>query len=151
MKHYPLAIKLTRNSVARNDSLYRHIASVPGRTGKQVSELVPLFDFKNDERSFAKQILETRRNYWIFRCNQQQFCGDFYLVDMSSWDVRSRPSFVVDLKQNAPLKTDGGGAGNQFSRSTELHEWISREFGIIDFGQSPGKISGDRSCILEYL
>jgi hypothetical protein len=151
MKRYPMALKLTSGSVSRNDSLYRYIASVPGRTGKQTGELVPLFDFKNDERKFAKKLLTDRKNFWLFRCNQQQFCGDFFAIDMSSPDLRKRQAYIMDLKQNADLKTDGGGAGNQFINTEKLQDWIAASFGIIEAGSEVQKVSGDSCLILEWI
>jgi hypothetical protein len=150
-KKQPIVMKLTLSCVERNDSFYHYISSLPGRTGKQVSELVPLFDFKNDERYFARELLETKNNFWLFRCNQRKFCGDFLAVDMSSNDIRFRDTYVIDLKQNAPLKTNGGGAGNQFINSGEACDWIAEEYHIIDSRVNIRKLSGDKSCILNYL
>ena len=40
------------------------------------------FRFKNDELRFARQLVRRKSNYWVFRSNQQKFCGDFVVVEL---------------------------------------------------------------------
>ena len=92
-----------------------------------------LFELCRDEVKFVLELLDgktrpalRKHNLWVFRSHQAMFAGDFVVVDISGprrwvrdlcfpdWDV-----FVLDLKQRAPLRLGGGGAGFQLVRAEE--------------------------------
>lgn len=106
------------------------------------------FDFCNDEKPFAKTLLTYKSNLWLFRCNQQHFCGDFVIVDMSCQEPSYRDVYAIDLKRGAELKWGGGGAGIQFKNVPtvlpQLYPLISKESPV-------SKVTGDSRELLEYL
>ncbi|HBP22783.1 MAG TPA: hypothetical protein DEA08_34010 [Planctomycetes bacterium] len=115
------------------------------------SELVAAFRFVNDERAFARALVERKSNLWLFRCNQRAFCGDFVVVDMSSPDPRRRPVWVIDLKRGAPLRLGGGGAGVAFRNAGRAVRAVASGFQILGRRAEPELVTGDRELILEHL
>lgn len=111
----------------------------------------PLFTFRNDEKPFVKMLLERKQNLWIFRTNQQHFCGDFVIVDMSSPEPERRVVIVLDLKWGASLRQGGGGAGIQFVHAGRAVEDIAQNTGIIRSGHPYQLLSGDKWEILAHL
>jgi len=61
------------------------------------------FQLSSREKRFAQAALRHKRNLWLWRCNQRQFCGDFVTVDMAP-PVDFRRARVLELKAGAPLK-----------------------------------------------
>ncbi len=109
------------------------------------------FDFCNDEKQFARILLERKSNLWLFRTHQQRFCGDFVVVDMSASDPGQRKVYVLDLKQGASLKQGGGGAGIQFKNIPMAVGDIAQLTGIIPAQPVVEKLCGDASEILAFL
>lgn len=62
-----------------------------------------LFALASQEARFCRAMLQTRTNWWVFRCNQKIFAGDFVLLDMSSARPEKRYVMVVELKSNRRL------------------------------------------------
>ncbi|MGF1527220.1 MAG: hypothetical protein ACFCBW_10555 [Candidatus Competibacterales bacterium] len=149
MAKRPVALRLSTASVARADALWRQLAGRSGRSNRQVDELIVAFAFKNDERQFARQLLSRRPHYWLFRTHQRHYCGDFVVVDMSSPKLEGRRVFVVDLKQNAPLRR-GGGAGRQFANAPEVVAALAQG-GLVTPEVGFDKLSGDRRQVLAFL
>ena len=108
------------------------------------------FGFKNDERKFVKSLLETKRNYWAYRCNQKMFCGDFIIVDMSSPDIRRRKCWAIELKQNAQLKV-GAGIGVQFKNLDLAIEEIANQGDTLLLENKYSKVSGDQKLVTHFL
>lgn len=108
------------------------------------------FSFKNDEKAFVRELLFRKSNFWIFRCDQQRACGDFVIVDMASPKVKHRSVVVLDLKQGAPLKIGGGGAGVQFKNAGLAVQAVAKEFQIIPSEVGFELLSGDKEKILAY-
>jgi len=50
------------------------------------------------EREFARSLLETKTNWWLFRSHQSAFAGDFVVVDLSERRPERRRIWVVELK-----------------------------------------------------
>ena len=109
------------------------------------------FRFKNDELRFARQLVRRKSNYWVFRSNQQKFCGDFIVVDMSSPDTERRRVYVLDLKQGAALKIGGGGAGAQFKNAAQAVASVWLHTGAVAKEAEFVMLSGDRQALLAYL
>ena len=114
-------------------------------------QLASRFEFKNDEKRFVRELFARKPNLWVFRCDQQQACGDFVLVDMSSPVPALRKVLVVDLKQGGALKLGGGGAGVQFQNAGQAVATIAQERGIILEQAAFERVSGSLEEILRYL
>lgn len=108
------------------------------------------FSFKNDEKSFVRELLFRKSNFWIFRSDQQGFCGDFVIVDMASPLKKLRSVAVIDLKQGAPLKVGGGGAGVQFKNALLAVQAVAKEFEVITAEAPITLLSGDKEELLKY-
>lgn len=130
------------------DFLLANVMDAPRQVVEHHSEM---FRFRNDEKRFVRTVLERKRNLWIFRSNQQHFCGDFVIVDMSSPCPERRPVFVLDLKSGAVLKQGGGGAGVQFSRAPHAIQDIATRTQIILPNHPYQLLSGDKFAILAHL
>lgn len=109
------------------------------------------FLFCNDEKEFAKTLLKTKKNLWLYRCNQQRFCGDFIIVDMSSPFPEKRQVYVLDLKMQAPLKLGGGGAGIQFRDVSLAIDELQERTDTISPDSPLLRITGDSRLILDFL
>jgi hypothetical protein len=119
--------------------------------GRVSPRMVSAFRFKNDERPFALQLLQRKPNLWLFRANQLASCGDFVVVDMSSPDPSIRAVWVLDLKQGAPLRWGGGGAGDQLQNVTAALSDLARRFGVVPYTAEPALVVGDSRLLLEEL
>jgi hypothetical protein len=108
------------------------------------------FLFKNDEKQFVRELLFRKSNFWIFRCDQHGFCGDFAVVDMAGKVIKKRSVYVIDLKQGAPLKIGGGGAGIQFKNAADVVASLSSSFGVVAEGAPVTLLSGDKDAILSH-
>jgi hypothetical protein len=109
------------------------------------------YEFKNDEKRFARELLRAKQNLWLFRCDQRAFCADFAVVDMSSPDPRRRRALVIDLKQGSPLRAGGGGAGVQFRNASRAVAALAREGGVLAEDSGYELLSGDRGEVLAFL
>ena len=121
------------------------------RRRRESARLHASFRFKNDEDRFARRLARRKSNLWVFRSNQQRFCGDFVVVDMSSPNPKRRRVFVIDLKAGAPLKLGGGGAGIQFLNAELAVQDIAQRARIIPKGADFVLASGDRTELFNYL
>ncbi|MEW5847740.1 MAG: hypothetical protein AB2A00_02960 [Myxococcota bacterium] len=126
------------------------LAATPHIHPRDVSVLGPVFEFKNDEREFVLDLLQRRSNYWVFRSNQQRFCGDFVVVDMSATTPERRRVFVIDLKFRAPLRLGGGGAGVQFRNAARAVAELAGH-GVVGPDASFQLVSGAREEVLAHL
>ena len=105
----PLTLRLPFAMFDRNHRLERILAADRTRSWAQSWPLVEAFSLSRPEKRFARQVLERKRNLWLFRCNQAAFCGDFITVDMSARHPRERTAAVIELKSGARLRLGGGG------------------------------------------
>ncbi len=145
----PLVLHLPARSLPTTRSVaffLRH--QVRGRVS---ARLVSAFRFKNDERPFALKLLARKPNLWLFRANQLASCGDFLVVDMSSPDPRIRAVWVLDLKQGAPLRWGGGGAGDQLQNAGAALADLARRFGVVSRDAEPSLVVGDGRLLLSEL
>ena len=110
----------------RHLRLEQILAADTTRSWAQNLLLLSAFTLSGPEKRFARQLLDRKRNVWLYRCNQRAFCGDFIAVDMSADLPRLRPALVIELKSGEGLRFDGAGASNQLQRAdaavTELVE-----------------------------
>src|SRR5689334_17783326 len=56
------------------------------------------YALKSEEKPFVRELLDRKRNLWVFRCDQRSFAGDFVVVDMSDPRPARRDVLVLDLK-----------------------------------------------------
>jgi hypothetical protein len=80
----PLTLRLPFAMVDRHLRLEQILAADPSRSWAQSLPLLAVFALTRPEKRFACQLLQRKRNIWLFRCNQRGFCGDFIAVDMSA-------------------------------------------------------------------
>ena len=150
MPKLPFAVRVPFSAVVRNDSLFHYLSLQFPLRRRDIHLLAVSFGFKNDERKFVKNLLERKRNYWAYRCNQKMFCGDFIIVDMSSPDIRRRKCWAIELKQNSPLKV-GAGIGVQFKNLDLAIEEIANQSDILLLENKYSKVSGDRKLVTHFL
>jgi hypothetical protein len=136
LRYSSLAYLLAQQYRCVSSMMEKHIAS---------------FDFCNDEKQFARILLTKKTNFWLFRCHQQRFCGDFFVVDMSAGDQAKRKVYALDLKQGASLKQGGGGAGIQFKCVSEATADLAEVTGIIPPDIVVEKLSGDATALLSFF
>ena len=145
----PIVLRLP-SMVLHAGSFMVLLAGPAGLSAERAARACFQFEFKNDEKRFVKELLTRKANFWIFRCDQKRFCGDFVVVDMSSPDPARRRICVLDLKQHAALRVGGGGAGVQFRNAPLAVEAIARA-GTVAAGIRFELLSGDRRAILQHL
>lgn len=140
----PYCIRLTRESVARQDAfraVVRRVADV-ARADPAVAHHT--YAFKADEARFARALLARRTERWLYRANQRAFCGDFVVVDMSAPRSAPRRAWVVELKLGAPLREGGGAVGVQLVHAPEALAAL----GITGDGTV---LTGDARAVLDRL
>ncbi|MCK6592621.1 MAG: hypothetical protein L6Q76_34125, partial [Polyangiaceae bacterium] len=126
----PLCIALRPSAVERRDGITVLVMRTFRPATADEGLAVYAFELKNDERAFARELLGRKSNYWLFRSNQRRACGDFVVVDVSSPHPARRRAFVIDLKQGAPVRVGGGGAGVQL-RNAESAVSELRSAGVL--------------------
>ncbi len=122
-----------------------------GRRRLRIARAVGAFAFKNDEHGFARELLARKTELWLFRTNQQAFCGNFVVVDVSSPRPPRRRAFVLDLKQGAGLRPGGGGAGVQFRNAPRVVRELALATRALDAEAPFERLSGDAGLILAFL
>ena len=70
---------------------------------------------------------------------------------MSSPDPRIRAVWVLDLKQGAPLRWGGGGAGDQLQNAGAALADLARRFGVVSRDAEPSLVVGDGRLLLSEL
>lgn len=104
IKKAPMAVALSKNLVSSDRALAAFFAGQKCWTRFQVRILLGYFGMTPYEQRFVKQLFEFDPGARIFRCNQQQFCGDFVIVlgDGSPGDPYQL--WLLELKQRTNLK-----------------------------------------------
>ena len=150
MSSLPTVIHLVPATVRRRDGvLASFLCCAPGRA--DAGRIDGAFGLCEDERSFVRELLRARPQFWVFRSNQHAFCGDFVLVDMSSPRRERRAVFVLDLKRGAALREGGGGAGVQLTRARAAVDEIAARWSAIAAGACYRLITGDRRGVIAFL
>jgi len=146
----PMVVQLSLAAVQEEHGLYQLLAAESRWTRHQVCMVYAMFAFKSDEQAFVGSLLTQKQHYWVFRCNQQRFCGDFVVVDMSCPESKRRRIFVIEMKENTELKIDSG-AGIQLRNAAEAIEIIAQETGAILADCPFETLVGDKQHLLAYL
>lgn len=147
----PFSIKLSRRALARRDAFFASILRAVRPSSAEAGAAVHAFAFKNDEERFARALLDVQSRIWLYRNNQRAFCGDFIAVDMSSPKPAKRRAIVIELKQGAPVRWGGGGAGVQLKNAAEALR-DPRGAGAVLGDEAPWEmVSGDAARLLGSL
>jgi hypothetical protein len=145
------AIRVPKQQIHRAKTLERILARLAPGKGPVQRSVLAAYEFRNDERIFARELLTRATQMWLFRSNQRRFCGDFVVVDMSSPIAESRRAWVIDLKRGAPLKLGGGGAGVQLVNAATALAEIAHRTGVLSRTPRAEKVTGDRRAVLRHL
>ena len=148
MASSPITVRLHRRAIARADGLV-HLLHATGR--RVDGRLVGAFAFKNDELRFARRVLQEHARFWLFRCSQRAFAADFIAVDMSCTWLARRPAWCLDLKQGAPVRVGGGGAGNAFVGLSSAVAEIAGASGALASDHAVGRATGDGDRLVDAL
>lgn len=146
----PLALRLRRDVLSRRDAVAITVVRALRPSSAELARAVYPFAFKSDEHAFARALVARRTQIWVFRSNQQAFCGDFVLVDVSAPDPSRRRAWVVDLKRGADLRVGGGGAGVQLQRAPQAIAEVARA-GVLGHAPAWTAVTGDRRGLLGYF
>ncbi|QDE69936.1 hypothetical protein BHS09_24805 [Myxococcus xanthus] len=109
------------------------------------------YALKSDEKPFVRELLNRKRNLWVFRCDQRRFAGDFVVVDMAEPRPARRRVVVLDLKMGAPLVLGGGGAGMQLTHAQDAVNGVAARKGLIAPGTPYVLATGGKDAMLAYL
>lgn len=151
MSRLPRFLKLRRDALERRDAVSCLVAHSLRPSATVRVHAVSAFAFKNDELSFARELLRRKSQLWLFRSNQRAFCGDFLVVDVSSPRPTRRPAFVLDLKQGAPLRLGGGGCGVQLKAAAHAVAELARRTGVMDPDREAELVTGDATEVLRFF
>lgn len=146
----PIYTLLLPLELARSFSLHRLLASDPKLSARKAYRLLEQFDVSGPEQRFVVTLLRAKTNYWLFRCNQTQFCGDFIVVDMSGAAAGSgaRRVFVLELKAGEPVREVGG---VQLARWREAVAEIAGIHGVIKANADATLLRGGEDEVLAHL
>jgi hypothetical protein len=106
------------------------------------------FEMSPGEVRFARGLLGRHPELWLYRTDQQAFCGDFLLVDMSAPKASRRALWALEIKLGACVRTGGGGASNQLV-GIERAVAAIRALGVAD--SPPVLVTGDGSALMSWV
>jgi hypothetical protein len=149
-RELPLFLAIRRPSVERRDGLVLLVTRALRPPASEAGVAVHSFAFKSDERHFARELLRRKSNLWVFRSNQRLACGDFVIVDVSSPTPARRRAYVIDLKQGAPIRLGGGGAGVQLRNADHIIRALE-EAGVLGAEAVYELVTGDSQALLGFF
>lgn len=112
-RSYPRALRVPLRAAASSFALTRYITKTLRPRSSEVGLVVATYALHEDERDFARSLLERYTHLWLYRSRQSMACGDFLVVDVSSPAIARRRVFALELKHGRPLSHGAGGAGWQ--------------------------------------
>jgi hypothetical protein len=136
--------------VDKHRRLEQVLADDPTRSWSQSLRLLPCFALSGPEQRFARQLLQRKRNIWLFRCNQRRFCGDFIIVDMSAARLKHRSVAILELKSHEKLTLDGG-AGIQFRNATAAVEELANVDRVVSHKARFMRVCGGISSVFQWI
>ena len=89
---------------------------------KKTYTTLPFFVLRSQEARFCRLFLQKYTNWWLFRCNQKSFMGDFVLVDMSVVDINQRRIWLLELKSGQRDECVQEKQGMQMGNSAKVRE-----------------------------
>ena len=134
--------------LAESFNLPRLLASDPNLSGRQAYRLLEQFEVSKPEQRFVCALLRAKTNYWVFRCNQKGFCGDFIVVDMAEPDPERRRAWVLELKANEPVRPGGG---VQLARHRDAVAEIAATHGVVRADADVELLRGGEDEVLAHL
>ena len=147
----PLTLRLPFAMVDHHLRMEQILAADASRPWAQSLPLLAVFALTRPEKRFACGLMQRKRNIWLFRCNQQGFCGDFIAVDMSADLPRLRSVVVIELKQGAGLRFGGAGAGNQLQGANKAVAELAEIAGVVANDTPINLACGDGDKVLDWL
>ena len=129
-------------------SLARLLAGDPSHSARTAHAWLEQFEVSGPERRFVLALLRAKTNYWLFRCNQTRFCGDFIVVDMSGDSPSQRRLWVLELKANEAVREVGG---HQVARWREAVAEIAQVHGVVEVGAEATLLRGGEDEVLAWL
>ncbi|CAM2008885.1 hypothetical protein [Acanthopleuribacter pedis] len=151
VKRAPVVLLLHGHMVDHPEALLHWFQQDQEKTRHQIRYLYSLFAFKSEEGSFARDLVLGKPNFWVFRCNQKAFCGDFLVIDMSPPKVADRPVWLLDLKEGCPVSDGAGSAGAQMIHADRALAAIYAEHGAVEPNQPFEKRVGSAAALLEFF
>jgi len=146
----PRALRVPLRAASSSFALARYIAATLRPRTRDLGMVAATYAFHNDERDFARALLERYTHLWLFRSRQSMACGDFLVVDVSSPAIARRRVFALELKQGRPLSHGAGGAGWQLRNvRAAVAELVSA--GIVDARSPCVMLAGDAARIAGAL
>lgn len=137
--------------VQHEDGLRHWFQAEPGKTRHQIRYLYNLFAFKSDEFLFARELVTHKPNFWVFRCNQKAFCGDFLVIDMSAPKAADRPLWLLDLKEGCARHDGAGPAGAQMVHAARAVAAVHERYDAVPATRVPTKLVGSAAALLAYF
>ena len=98
------------------------------------------------EGVFARELLQLRTQFWLFRTHQQQRAGDFIALDRSPGEA-SNVGFAIELKASSVLKL--GWRGTQLGECERTVRWLEAQHGLSIERILP--VVGEHGSLLELL
>lgn len=145
----PFTLRLPFHLARQGFSLARLLATDPDRPWSESYALLEQLALSRPERDFALELLREKTNFWLYRCNQRCFCGDFVVVDMSPPRVAARRARVIELKQGLPLAAAAGGI--QLANHRLALDEIAGRDGVLAAGCPAELLLGDPAAVLRAL
>ena len=138
-------LRLPRSALRRRVPLAALFRSAFGRPASP--ENLHAFKLAPYELRFADALTDRHPRFWVYRSHQRRFCGDFFVVDMSSPQPKRRRSWAIDLKRGSRLRRCGSiQLRNRDQATAELVE-----AGVIGPSTVPEPLLGDRTAVLCYI
>ncbi|MCO4771978.1 MAG: hypothetical protein KDA24_18245 [Deltaproteobacteria bacterium] len=108
---------------------------------------VPRLRLSGPEQRFALGLLDRRRNYWLWRCDQSAACGDFAVVDVSDARPEHRTLWLIELKERSDWRP---GRGLQLRAANDACDEL-RAMGAIGETTRPRLREGSTTASLRAL
>lgn len=146
----PRLLRLPLHAAQTNDGLLLQITRTLRPAPSNLLSTFHVYAFKNDERDFARLLLRRQTRLWLWRSHQGAACGDFVILDLSAPDPLRRCAFLIELKQDRPLRVSDGPSGFQMRNAPDgLSELQAR--GLIAPGAPVRALIGDAREVLGYF
>ena len=114
---------------------------------RRQSSQIPNFAMKTQEIRFCFSFIERLSNWWLFRCHQRQFLGDFIAIDMSAPNLSQRKIWVLELKMHQDVHSK---KGFQLRNATRAIERLL-QLGIVNTESPVAFLHGDGPQVLDFL
>jgi hypothetical protein len=100
------------------------LLATDGAQRRPISRLEPWYALRRPEGEFARDLLSSTTQYWLFRTHQQRRLGDFVALDRSAASDAPARCFAIELKRSARLRL--WRRGIQLAECERLVAWFAR-------------------------